>query len=72
MTTSTAQPGQPWARACGLLGACAATIAGVMHSVDPDVILFRATVAAIGVAVFVRMFCMVFENVHSVPEDDDE
>ena len=72
MTTTTAQPGQPWARACGLLGGCAATIAGVMHSVDPDEILFRASIAAIGVAVVVRMFCVVCEAAKPVIEDDDE
>ncbi len=70
MTTSTAQPGQPWARAGGLLAGCAATIAGVAQSVDPDVILFRATVSAVGVAVVIRLFCVVF-NALSSEEDDD-
>lgn len=71
MTISTAQPGQPWARACGLLGGCATTIAGVMQSVDPDVILFRATIAAVGVAIVVRMFCVVCETATLIHEDED-
>ena len=70
MTTSTAQPGQPWARACGLLGGCATTIAGVVHSVDPDVIVYRATIAAVMVALVVRAFCLVYQS--TLPVDDDE
>jgi hypothetical protein len=71
MSASTAHPGQPWARASGLLGACAATLAGVAQSVDPDVILFRATVSAIAVAVVVRVFCAICESCRVVHTDDD-
>ncbi len=71
MTTSTAQPGQPWARASGLLGGCVATIAGVAQSVDPDVIVYRATLAAVAVAIAVRFFCFVCQSASPV-EDDDE
>ena len=44
MTTSTADRRQPWGRACGLLGACVATLFGVFQQVDPDVILLRAMI----------------------------
>ncbi len=71
MTTSTAQPGQPWARASGLLGGCATTIAGVAQSVDPDVIVYRATVAAITVAVIVRVFILVCQSTTPPIEDDE-
>ena len=71
MTTSTAQPGQPWARASGLLGGCATTIAGVAHTVDPDVIVYRATIAAVTVAVIVRVFCLICETATPVEDDDD-
>ncbi|HVJ68200.1 MAG TPA: hypothetical protein VM510_09465 [Caulifigura sp.] len=70
MTTSTAQPGQPWARTCGLLGGCATTIAGVAHSVDPDVIVFRSSVAAVTVAIIVRAFCIICQT--ATPEQDDD
>ncbi|HVJ87457.1 MAG TPA: hypothetical protein VM452_17490 [Caulifigura sp.] len=71
MTTSTAQPGQPWARASGLLGGCATTIAGVAQSVDPDVIVYRATVAAITVAVIARVFVLVCQSNTPTIEDDE-
>jgi len=71
MTTSTAQPGQPWARTGGLLGGCATVIAGVVRSVDPDVIVFRATIAAVTVAIIVRLFCIVFETTRPADDDDD-
>jgi len=71
MTTSTAQPEQPWARACGLLGGCATTIAGVAQSVDPDVIVYRATVAAITVAIIVRLFCILCESATPIDDEDE-
>lgn len=70
MATSTAQSGQPWARAAGLLGGCATVIAGVARSVDPDVIVYRATIAAVGVAVIVRLFCIVCDT--TKPHDDED
>ena len=74
MTSSTAQPGQPWARAAGLLVGCATTIAGVARSVHPDVIVYRATIAAVTTAIIVRLFCLVCENAGPTEdeEDDDE
>lgn len=36
----------PWGRAAALLAACFATLTGLVRGVDPDVILFRAVVAA--------------------------
>jgi hypothetical protein len=71
MTTSTAQPGQPWARAAGLLGGCATVIAGVVHSVDPDLIVYRATIAAVGVAISVRLFCIICETTKPTEDEED-
>ena len=71
MTTSTAQPGQPWARASGLLGGCATTITGVAHAVDPDVILYRATITAVAVALIVRVFCLICHSATPAEDDDD-
>jgi hypothetical protein len=71
MTTSTAQPGQPWARACGLLGGCAATLAGVAQSVDPDIIVYRATIAAVSIAIAVRLFCLVCQSAKPAEENDE-
>jgi len=59
MTTPTADRGQPWARACGLLGGCATTLAGVIQQVDPDVIVVRAVVAALAIGIVVAMFRIV-------------
>lgn len=64
MTTSTADRGQPWGRACGLLGACGATLAGVVQQLDPDVILFRSTVTGAVVAaavVVIRSLITAFD-----------
>jgi hypothetical protein len=72
MTTSTAQSGQPWARAAGLLGGCATVIAGVVRSVDPDIIVFRATIAAVTVALVVRLFCVICNCTKPIEEEDDE
>lgn len=72
MTTSTAQSGQPWARTAGLLGGCATVIAGVVRSVDPDIIVYRATIAAITVAIIVRVFCAVCDSAKPSEEDEDE
>jgi hypothetical protein len=70
MTTSTAQSGQPWARTAGLLCGCVTVIAGVARSVDPDVIVYRATIAAVVVALITRLFCLVYETTQ--PTDDEE
>jgi hypothetical protein len=72
MTTSTAHSGQPWARAAGLLGGCATVIAGVARSVDPDIIVYRATMAAVGIAIIVRLFFIVCESAKPVAGDDDD
>lgn len=37
---------KPWGSVAALLAACFVTIAGVMRGIDPDVILWRAVVAA--------------------------
>lgn len=39
----------PWGGAAALLAACFATIAGLVRGIDPDVILWRAIVAATAV-----------------------
>jgi hypothetical protein len=70
MTTSTAQSGQPWARAAGLLGGCATVISGVVRSVDPDIIVYRATIAAVGVALIVRLFFIICDT--TKPQDDED
>lgn len=36
----------PWGSAAALLAACFATIAGLVRGIDPEVILWRAIVAA--------------------------
>jgi hypothetical protein len=72
MTTSTAQSRQPWARTAGLLGGCATVIAGVVRSVDPDVIVFRATIAAVTVAIIARLFCVVCDTAKPIDDDEDE
>ena len=72
MTTSTAPSGPPWARTAGLLGGCATVISGVARSVDPDVIVYRATIAAFGVAIIVRLFCVICDTTKPHEEEDDE
>jgi hypothetical protein len=44
------QSAKPWGSVAALLAACFATIAGVVRGIDPDVILWRAIVAATLVA----------------------
>jgi hypothetical protein len=68
VTTTTANR-QPWGRACGLLAGCVATVVGVLREVDPDVILYRAMITAVVVAVAVRMVRSVME---ACPAKDDE
>lgn len=71
MTTSTADRGQPWGRACGLLGGCATTLAGVVQQVDPDVIVFRATVAAIAIGAVVGLFRAVVQALPAHERDEE-
>jgi hypothetical protein len=51
MTKATAQHGLPWGRTTGLLGACLATLVGVLRGLDPDVVLVRAATAGVVVGV---------------------
>jgi hypothetical protein len=71
MTTSTAERGQPWARACGLLVSCGTTLAGVLQQVDPDVILTRATVSGIAVTSIVAVFRSIVPRAHLDDADED-
>jgi hypothetical protein len=71
MTTSTADRRQPWGRACGLLGACVATLAGVFQHMDPDVILVRAVVSGSVIAAavhLVRSLINAFETEESLDD----
>ena len=45
----------PWSRASGLLAGCMATLIGICSRLEPDTILMRSVVAAVIVAVFVRV-----------------
>jgi hypothetical protein len=71
MSTSMADRRQPWGRACGLLGACVATISGVFQQVDPDVILARAIVCGSVIALAVWVFRSVMNAVDSEDLLDD-
>ncbi len=45
----------PWGRAIGLLAGCVVMVIGVLCKLDPDVILFRAVVAAVVLGVATRV-----------------
>ncbi|MBX3444718.1 MAG: hypothetical protein KF774_20125 [Planctomyces sp.] len=71
MTTSTAERGQPWGRACGLLGACAVTLGGVAQQMDPDVILYRSVIAGATISGIVFAFRCVVRGLQGTDDEDE-
>lgn len=56
---------QPWGRLAGLLAACGTIAMGVLHDLDPDVILVRSLVAAAAVGAIVTIVVRVISQIPS-------
>lgn len=54
----------PWGRVGAMLAACFATIAGLVRGIDPEVILWRAAVAAFIVGSCTVLACTAAQWVH--------
>jgi hypothetical protein len=71
MSVQPAEPHQPWGPAGGLLAACGATLTGVLRGVDPDVILGRALVSGLVVALVIGAARQTWRLSHPAVDEDD-